>query len=107
MDISSFLGGNFFTHLDLPQPLSYSLLPAFPNPFNPSTLIRFEMPVAGDVQVQVYDIQGNNVATLTDGWQKAGSYQIPFDASNLSSGIYLARLSTEDYTQTQKLVLLK
>ncbi len=56
------------TESDLPQPITYSLLPAYPNPFNPSTLIRFQMPVAGDVQIQVYDIQGNLVTTLTDSW---------------------------------------
>jgi len=93
--------------LDEPQPITYSLLPAYPNPFNPSTLIRFEMPVAGEVQVQVFDLQGNVVATLADGWQTPGSYQVPFNASHLSSGIYLTRLTAGDFTQTQKLVLLK
>ncbi len=93
--------------LDLPQPITYSLLPAYPNPFNPSTLIRFQIPVAGNVQIQVFDIQGNVVATLTDGWQIPGSYQLPFDASHLSSGIYLTRFTAGDFTQTQKLVLIK
>ncbi len=93
--------------LDLPQPSSYSLLPAYPNPFNPSTLIRFQIPTAGDVQIKVYDIQGNIVATITDGWQTPGSYQIPFNAASLSSGIYLARLTAGDFTQTRKLVLMK
>ncbi len=93
--------------MDLPQPLDYSLLPAYPNPFNPSTLIRFQMPVAGDIQIQVFDLQGNVVATLTDGWQTPGSYQVPFNASNLSSGIYLVRLTAGDFTQTQKLALVK
>ncbi|MBU1650630.1 T9SS type A sorting domain-containing protein [bacterium] len=92
---------------DEPQPLTYSLLPAYPNPFNPTTLIRFQMPVAGNVQIQVYDVQGNLAATLADGWQKAGSYQASFDANHLPSGIYFARLTAGDFTQTQKLVLLK
>ncbi len=93
--------------LNQPQPLTYSLLPAFPNPFNPSTLIRFQMPVAGDVQIQVYDIQGNVVATLIDGWQTAGSYEASFDGKDLSSGIYLARFSAGDLVQMQKLVFMK
>jgi len=93
--------------LDHPQPLTYSLLPAYPNPFNPSTLIRFEVPVAGEVQIKVYDLQGNVVATLTNGWQTPGLYQVPFDAAGYSSGIYLTRLTTGDFTQTQKLVLIK
>ncbi len=93
--------------LDLPQPLSFSLLPAYPNPFNPSTLIRFQVPTAGDVQLQIYDIQGNLVSTLTDGWQKAGSYEASFDGTDLSSGIYLARFTAGDIVQTEKLVLIK
>jgi len=87
--------------------LTYSLLPAYPNPFNPSTLIRFEVPVAGEVQIKVYDLQGNVVATLTNGWQTPGLYQVPFDAAGYSSGIYLTRLTAGDFTQTQKLVLMK
>ncbi len=93
--------------LNLPQPVAYFLLPAYPNPFNPSTLIRFEIPTAGDVQIQIYDIQGNIVATLTDGWQTPGSYQLTFDGSNLVSGIYIARLTTGDFSASGKMVLMK
>jgi hypothetical protein len=88
-------------------PKSFCLSQNYPNPFNPSTTIRFEIPIAGDVQIYIYDVQGNVIATLTDGWQMPGSYQVPFNANNLSSGIYFARLTAGDYTQTQKLVLMK
>ncbi|TKJ41065.1 hypothetical protein CEE37_05205 [candidate division LCP-89 bacterium B3_LCP] len=93
--------------LDLQQPLTYSLFPAYPNPCNPSTLIRFEMPMAGDVQIQVYDLQGNLVTVLADNWLTPGTYQVPFRGDNLPSGIYFARLTAGDFTTTQKLVLMK
>jgi len=86
---------------------SPSLSSAYPNPFNPSSLICFQLPVASNVQIYVYDMQGNNVATLTDGWLTSGSYQVLFDATNLSSGIYFARLNTRDFIQTQKMILVK
>ena len=92
---------------DLPQPVTYSLLPASPNPFNSQTLIRFQMFVSGDVQIQVYDQHGRVVATLVDGWQTAGMYQVPFNTAGLPSGIYLTRFTFCDFTQTQKLVLIK
>ncbi|TKJ41064.1 hypothetical protein CEE37_05200 [candidate division LCP-89 bacterium B3_LCP] len=94
-------------NLDQPQPLTYSLLHSFPNPFNPTTTISFSLPVAGSVKISVYDIQGNLVTTLADKWLAPGSYQAPFNAGDLSSGIYFARITTGDFTQTQKLVLMK
>jgi hypothetical protein len=88
------------------MPLNYALS-VFPNPFNPHTLICFQMPVPGDLQIYLYDLQGKVIATLSDGWQLPGSYQIPLDASDHSSGIYFARFTAGGVQQTQKLVLMK
>ncbi len=79
----------------------------YPNPFNPTTNIDFSLPQASDVELQVYDVLGRHVATLIDGKRQAGSYSVNFDASNLSSGVYLYRLNTAEVTRTRKMLLIK
>jgi hypothetical protein len=78
-----------------------------PNPFNPTTTISFSLPEAGKVKLAVFDLQGRPVATLIDGFREAGEYQTTFDANTLTSGVYLARLTSGAFSQTQKLVLMK
>ena len=92
---------------DPPQLVNYSLLPASPNPCSSQTLIHFKMFITGNVQIHVYDQQGRIVATLADGWQTAGMHQVPFNTAGLPSGIYLTRFTSGDFTQTQKLVVVK
>ncbi len=82
-------------------------LTAYPNPFNAATNISYDLPQAGRVSLSVFNLQGQKVATLVDGIQSAGAYSIPFDGSTLASGVYLYRLQTEGFVQTQKMVLLK
>ena len=89
------------------HPSSLILHPSSPNPFNPSTVISFELRVASLVKLVVYDIQGREVARLVDGFQPAGTYQRTFDGSQLASGVYFARLTAGDFKQTQKLLLVK
>ena len=80
----------------------------YPNPFNPATELTYTLPSSGEVSLTIYDIQGREVDVLFDGFQSAGSYKITWNAGNLPSGIYFARLSTANgQTQTQKLVLMK
>lgn len=88
-------------------PTSMELLPAYPNPFNPSTTLRFNLQQSGNVRLQVYDLQGRLVSTLREGRLAAGSYQVPFNATNLSSGIYLVRLQADGQSQLQKISLIK
>jgi hypothetical protein len=88
-------------------PTSMELLPAYPNPFNPSTTLRFNLQQSGNVRLQVYDLQGRLVSTLRKGRLAAGSYQVPFNATNLSSGIYLVRLQADGQSQLQKISLIK
>jgi hypothetical protein len=89
------------------QPREFALEQNYPNPFNPSTSIRFSLPEAGEVNLSVYNVQGQRVATLTDGLRSAGTHQISFDAGNLASGVYLYRLQTESTTLTRKMMLVK
>jgi CubicO group peptidase (beta-lactamase class C family) len=78
-----------------------------PNPFNPSTVARFELRVASRVSLKVYDTAGRLVATLVEGWREAGAHEATFDGASLPSGIYLARLQADNFHQSQKLILIK
>ena len=88
-------------------PTQFILYQNFPNPFNPSTTISWQSPVAGYQTLNVYDILGNEVATLVNEYRNAGSYEIDFDASSLSSGIYFYKLNAGSFIQTKKMVLIK
>ena len=88
-------------------PSTYALHSAYPNPFNPSTHLTFDLPESGTVTLAVYNVQGEEVALLVDGWCGAGSHNIVFDAANLPSGVYFANLTAGSFNQTQKLLLTK
>ena len=93
---------------DLPShPLTYSLGQNFPNPFNPSTMIQYQLASAGPVKLTVYDILGRQVATLVDGLQTQGTHEVRFDAGALASGVYVYRIQTPGYVQQKKMVLQK
>ena len=89
------------------HPSSFILHPSSPNPFNPSTVISFELRDAGFVNLVIYDVSGREVARLVDGFQPAGMYQRTFDGSELSSGVYFACLKAEGFSQTRKMLLIK
>ena len=84
-----------------------SLESGYPNPFNPTTNIRYRLAQQSDVTVEVYDTGGRRVVTLVNQQQQAGSYTVPFNASNLASGIYFVRMRAGAYTNIQKLTLIK
>lgn len=88
-------------------PEKYSLEQNYPNPFNPSTRIKFSVPKNGYISLKVYDMLGNEVSTLVDGYHQAGIYDIYFDGSNLSSGVYFYKLTTSGLVQTRKMILVK
>ncbi len=88
-------------------PNNFSLNQNYPNPFNPTTQIRWQSPVSGWQTLKVYDVLGNEVAALVDEFRDAGFYEINFDASQLSSGVYIYKLSTVDFTETKKMILSK
>ena len=92
---------------DLSSVYSYNLSNNYPNPFNPSTKISWQLPVRGQVLLKVYDVLGNEVATLINEEKPAGIYEVIFDASDLASGVYFYRLQTNGFTQTKKMILMK
>jgi hypothetical protein len=88
-------------------PGTYMLYDNFPNPFNPSTMISYDLPIASNVKLTVYDILGKQVTTLVNQHQNPGKYGVRFDASRLASGVYLYRLEAGNFVQTKKLELIK
>ena len=88
-------------------PDSYELKQNYPNPFNPSTLISYQLPSSGHVTLKIYDAIGNEITTLVNKNQSAGKYKANFDASNLTSGIYFYKISTSNFSQGRKMILLK
>jgi len=80
---------------------------AGPNPFNPTTTIRYHLPGSGNVSLKVYDVAGRKVATLVDGWQDAGDHDLQFGASGMASGVYFLRLASGSSAVTMKAVLLR
>ncbi len=79
----------------------------YPNPFNPVTVIGYQLPVRSDVRLEIFDMLGRRVAVLVDGPVQAGSHQATFDASDLSSGVYVYRLTAGNAVQTRQMVLVK
>ncbi len=90
---------------NLPQRIS--LLPVYPNPFNPSTTIRFNVGARHASQLRIYDINGRLVETLIDEFLSSGEHEITWNANNLSSGIYFVQLQSGEVVETQKIILLK
>jgi hypothetical protein len=88
-------------------PAKYTLYQNYPNPFNPSTAIKFALPKPSFVTLKIYDLLGNEVATLVAEKLPAGKHQRVWDATGLASGVYLYRLQAGEFIQTTKLVLLR
>ena len=86
---------------------SFELYQNYPNPFNPVTTIRFNLPAAQRINISVYNMLGQKIATLLDGYQKAGRGEIHWDAANQASGLYFYRITSANYSMTRRMVLMK
>lgn len=105
---------NLTENIEIGLPNNFELAQNYPNPFNPTTIINFTIPSVIStegrnlrVQLKVYDVLGNEVATLVDGFKEAGYHSVEFNAAGLSSGIYLYRLTTGDFISSKKMMILK
>ncbi|WP_340106229.1 T9SS type A sorting domain-containing protein [Rhodohalobacter sp. 8-1] len=110
---SSFYSTDLITDIEPEEPLSnnipgeFKLQHAYPNPFNPSTQISYELPEASHVKLTVYNMLGQQVRVLVNTRQKAGHYETTFQAQGMASGVYLYRLQTDNFTQERKMTLVK
>lgn len=89
------------------RPMETRLLVPYPNPFNPSTVVGYQLSVFGFVRVSVHDMLGREITVLVDGVMPAGTHEVPFLADGLSSGVYLVRLQTDARTQVRAISLVK
>jgi len=101
------LGGVVSVDGEQEIPVEFTLSQNFPNPFNPSTNIRFSLPKASNVKLTIYDVLGKEVTTLVNNELNAGTHTIAWNASNLASGIYLYKLEAGDFNKTNKMLLMK
>lgn len=93
--------------VEITAPVEFTLEQNYPNPFNPSTVIKYSIPENGFVTLVVYNLLGEKVASLLNGLQDAGRYEINFDASNLASGIYVYNLKSGNFNSVKKMLLMK
>jgi hypothetical protein len=85
----------------------YALHQCYPNPFNPTTTITFDLVENGFVNLKVYNLMGQEVAQIVNGTMDVGRYAVTFDGSNLPSGVYVYRLEVNDFSSTRKMMLMK
>lgn len=88
-------------------PEHYLLYNSYPNPFNPETKIKFDLPIDNFVTIKVFDILGKEVITLVNEFKNAGSYIVSFNGSGLSSGVYYYKIQSGSFTAVRKMLLLK
>lgn len=93
--------------IDNAPPLTHKLYQNYPNPFNPSTMISYSIPKSQNVQIIVYDLLGREIQTLLNKYQTAGTYEILFDGTLLPSGIYFYKITSGNFSETKKMILIK
>ncbi|MFZ4592373.1 MAG: M43 family zinc metalloprotease [Ignavibacteria bacterium] len=94
-------------NLSSATPDRFMLYPNYPNPFNQSSIIRFQCAKPGETSIKIYDLNGKEVMALVNNFLKPGTYQVRFDASQLSSGVYFYKMTTEYFSDTKRMVILK
>ena len=100
-------GGNLATGNESVIPENYELNQNYPNPFNPTTQIQYELPLAGEISLTLYNTLGIEVMQLDKGIKSAGIHNISFDGSHLPTGIYFYQLRTGSFVKTRKMSLIK
>jgi len=108
-DVWSFTTGNFIgiNSNNSASPKEFKLYSNYPNPFNPSTKIKFDVPQTALTQIVVYDELGRTITTLANSMYKAGQYEIEWNADKLNSGVYFLKMVSDKYIETRRMVLIK
>ena len=109
MYVDNFWFGDPFVSVESEEtkPLTFSLEQNYPNPFNPSTTIKYLVPEFSQVQIKVFDVLGNEIETLVNEEKPVGTYELNWNAENLSNGVYFYRLQAGNFVETKKMLLLK
>ncbi|MDQ3019935.1 MAG: T9SS type A sorting domain-containing protein [Bacteroidota bacterium] len=94
-------------NISIEIPVTYGISQNFPNPFNPSTTIKFDIPQLSNVKLSIYDIAGREVSTLVNSEMQPGSYNYKWDATNFASGIYFYRIKAGAFVETKRMLLIK
>ena len=94
-------------NVDLNKLIQFNLNQNFPNPFNPSTVISYSLPVSSEVTLSVYNMLGELIATLVNSYQEAGFYSINFNATGISTGVYFYKMQAQNFIMTNKMLFLK
>jgi hypothetical protein len=105
-------GQVFYSNPEMAIPTKFALHQNSPNPFNPTTRVAFDMPAAGDVEITVFNVLGQRVTDLVNGYREAGSYDVIWDGKDdagqsVASGVYFYRIKTDQFNDTKKMLLLK
>ena len=100
-------GGSLSTDKELLIPDQFDLKQNYPNPFNPSTQIQYHLPVGGNVSLNVYNMLGEIVVELDNGFKNSGRHTVNFNGAMLPSGIYFYQLRSGDFVRTKKMTLMK
>jgi photosystem II stability/assembly factor-like uncharacterized protein len=103
--VAPFVTGLISTNSGIPD--EYKLKQNYPNPFNPNTTINYEIPQAGLVSIKVYDVLGQEIATLVNEEKQSGKYEISFNAVGLASGVYIYRMKVNNFIESKKMILLR
>lgn len=98
---------NLSSEVNIGVPTKFDLSQNYPNPFNPATTINYDLPFDGKVSIKLFDMSGKEVATLVNEVKTAGFYSVNFNAGNLSSGVYLYSITSNNFTATKKMMLVK
>lgn len=106
-DFGTYIPLSVNDRIDGPIPTQYQLSNNFPNPFNPTTVIEYALPREDKVSLKIYNVIGQEVATLKNEIQKAGTYRVSFDGAKLATGVYFYRLQTSGFNQVKKMLLVK
>jgi hypothetical protein len=101
------LTGSFLEGQSTEVPSEFALSSNYPNPFNATTLISYELPTDAHVKLDIYNISGQKVATVVDGQQEAGYISVTWDASDVSSGVYFYKLTAGDFSEVKRMTLLR
>ena len=89
------------------QPEDYALMQNYPNPFNPTSTIEYSIPADGNVKIEIFSVNGEEIKTIVNEYKSAGRYKINFDAAGLTSGTYFYKIRSGEFTSVKKMVLLR